>query len=80
MEEKLLKRERFIVTLAEKLAEYQAKDRQLQHGPSVLPRSLPVAMEMERGQEDSQKQYRKEDRQESTDVRTMFCVCLPYTL
>lgn len=51
MEEKLLKRERFIVTLAEKLAEYQARDRQAQPVSSFSgAQSLPVVVSRAAGE------------------------------
>ena len=76
MEEKLLKRERFIVTLAEKLAEYQAKERQTQQTSPSDAQSQFVVREMDREHGLSREQHAKEETwrtrsQESTDVRRM---------
>ena len=66
LEEKLLRRERFIVTLAEKLAEYQAKDREMV--TTVGPRSLPVLISRDVQMPQEESKVHIPQQQESTDV------------
>ena len=79
MEEKLQKRDRFIVTLAEKLAEYQTRDRQAQQDSSFsAPPSLPVVVDRGAG-EPAKEKPRTTQTQESTDVSKMlYASLLPF--
>ena len=78
MEEKLLKREHFIVTLAEKLAEYQARDRQAQPVSSFSgAQSLPVVVSRAAGEpEPPEGKSGTTQTQESIDVSKMFYASL----